>query len=99
MSQKAPNRGKFPLHWNPVFQELNTRKDKPDLKKIFPKRGYPSTKVRSNKRWTSLRATFVAMKENPQITTAHSAGQDISSPSLLAPSIFIMNRIFIGNLF
>jgi hypothetical protein len=33
------------------------------------------------KGWTSLKATFVAMKENPQKIIANNAGQDNFNPS------------------
>ena len=36
----------------------------------------PNRRVKRVKGWTSLKATLVAMKENPQKITAHNAGQD-----------------------
>jgi hypothetical protein len=36
----------------------------------------PNRRVRRVKGWISLKATFVAMKENPQKIIAHNAGQD-----------------------
>jgi hypothetical protein len=53
----------------------------------------PNRRVKRVKGSTSLKATFVAMKENPQKTIANSAGQDNVNPSRLICGYFYHKSI------
>jgi hypothetical protein len=50
----------------------------------------PNRMARREKGWTSWSATLVAMKENPQKMTAHSAGQDTDSLSFHGLSVLFI---------